>query len=687
LLPKRQPLQEVKSNERLRAKAMSDIKEFYKTIADYLSIADGELKLEVIQCFRCIVLGGQHLPILLSDTETAKYKKCKVPITDTAFNQLILRESFIVNLIARQFTDSVKDLVDDFVDGKEYSLEHSLEHSLLISQSIPSSSSRITHRPFDRQSTSNGISQVYTHRKNTGVVDDPIENLTGLTDSGSNLNGVAITLTDDSYIKSIEVKEHEHDQQGHELHCSLKQQIASDLLCLCVDLAADDKNAEVMITMDVCDSVIKFLKFVGDMNFRDTGVTSAIDALWVLLVAHIDKSQSQSCDGLDSFQLESKEDCSSAFKDLNGALNQAAAISVLHGLLMSLMHDGFKVADKELRNGVLTVLTLLAESPSSHIHFTEKGLLNDLIYSACCAECSRRNCIWLHQHPQSSFSPRIFATSSEHDLVFKRGLWIMISTLLQHNDLKSLKCVGSSPFLLSLLLYIEYDTLSITEQSRDDELLRGKLPSESNPDIFSKTKESENGCDNRETHTMQSKREMRRTSVGLDDQSSFGRMPRVRLLELQALAATCLSDLAPKLLEEFILLEGPLRVYKVAVHYGHSSDNDHMSMIGSLVMLLNKAIKHSEFVKNILQEQNAVDFFLYISEKSKDEMTRAHAVHSIALLCSSSVSQDQFRNSLGIKFLVLTMKRYTELKRPLVGLVSGPKIPDMCAAEDVSVLL
>jgi hypothetical protein len=450
---------------------MSDIKEFYKTIGDYLSIADGELKLEVIQCFRCIVLGGQHLPNLLSDTETAKYKKSKVPITDTAFNQLILRESFIVNLITRHFIDSVKALVDDSVDGKEHTLGHSLEHSLLISQSIPSSSSRITHRPFDRQSTSNRISQAFTHRKNTGVVDDSIENLTGLTDAGSNLNGAAIALTDDSYIKSIEIKEL-YDQQKHEFRCSLKQQTAGNLLCLCVDLAADDKNAEVMITVDVCDSVIKFLKFVGDINFRDTGVTSAIDALWVLLATYIDKKQSQSCDRLDSFQLESKKDCSSAFKDLNGALDQAAAISVLHGLLISLMHDGFKVSDKELRNGVLTVLTLLAESPSSHIHFTETGLLNDLIYSACCAECSKLNCLWLHQHPQSSVSPRNFATSSVQDLVLKRGLWIMISTLLQHNDLKSLKCVGSSPFLLSLLLYIEYDTLSMNEQSRDDDLLR-----------------------------------------------------------------------------------------------------------------------------------------------------------------------------------------------------------------------
>ena len=452
----------MKSNERLRAKAMSDIKEFYKTIADYLSVADGETKLEVIQCFRCIVLGGQHLPIILADTETAKYKQCKVPITDTAFNQLILRESLIVNLIARQFRDSVKALVDDAADGKE----HSMEHSMLISPYMPSSSSRITNRQFDRQPTSNGISQAYTDRKNTGVTDHLIDSLTERTVKGSNLNGAAISQTDDSYIKSIGVKEE------NKSNCSLMQHIAGDLLCLCVDLAADDKNAEVMIGMDVCDSIVKFLKFVADINFRDIRVTSAIDALWVLLVAYIDKKQSQSCDGSDCFQLENKKECSSAYRDLKGAINQAAAVSALHGLLISLTHDGYKVSDKEIRNGVLTVLTLLAESPSSHVYFTETGLLNDLLYTACCAECSGENCLWLCQHSQSSFSPRNFATSSENDLIFKRGLWIMISTLLQHGDLKSLKCVSSSPFLLSLLLYIEYDILSINHQSREDKLLR-----------------------------------------------------------------------------------------------------------------------------------------------------------------------------------------------------------------------
>ena len=214
-----------------------------------------------------------------------------------------------------------------------------------------------------------------------------------------------------------------------------------------------------------------------------------------------------------------------------------------------------------------------------------------------------------------------------------------------------------------------------------------QIPNVSYPDIFSKTKESENSCDNRETHTMQSSRDMKHMTMSMDDQSYFGRMPRVRLLELQALAATYLSDLALKLFEEFLLLEGPLRVYRVAVHYGHSNGTDHISMVGSLIILLNKAMTRSENVKNVLQEQNAVDFFLYISEKAEDVLTRAHAFRSLSLLCSSSASQDQFRERLGIMFLVLTMKRYTELKRPLVGLVSGPKIPDVWAAEDVSILL
>ena len=93
----------------------------------------------------------------------------------------------------------------------------------------------------------------------------------------------------------------------------------------------------------------------------------------------------------------------------------------------------------------------------------------------------------------------------------------------------------------------------------------------------------------------------------------------------------------------------------------------------------------SEIVRNVLEELNAVEFFLYLSDISEDDQTRAHAIRSISLLCSSTTSKDQFRTKLGIQFLVLTMKRYTEPKRPLVGLVTGLKIPDVCAIEDVSV--
>ena len=81
---------------------MSDIKEFYKAIAEFISVADDQLKLEIIQCFRCILLGGKPLPVLQGDIEEANSKKYKVPITDTAFNQKVLRESLVVNIITRQ---------------------------------------------------------------------------------------------------------------------------------------------------------------------------------------------------------------------------------------------------------------------------------------------------------------------------------------------------------------------------------------------------------------------------------------------------------------------------------------------------------------------------------------------------------------------------------------------------------
>ena len=90
---------------------------------------------------------------------------------------------------------------------------------------------------------------------------------------------------------------------------------------------------------------------------------------------------------------------------------------------------------------------------------------------------------WLDQHPQSSSNPRNFGTASEIDLQFKRGLWIIISDLLQNDDPTALACVVQSPLLLSLLYYLEFDTLPMGNQKTEtpagspprDKLLTGVI--------------------------------------------------------------------------------------------------------------------------------------------------------------------------------------------------------------------
>ena len=92
--------------------------------------------------------------------------------------------------------------------------------------------------------------------------------------------------------------------------------------------------------------------------------------------------------------------------------------------------EGFRDADKECRNECLAVLSLIADSPSSHIAFYQTGLLNDLIYYACSVEAHEalqndtdsdmgspsKLAVWLSSHPQNQSKLRNFATPSELDL-------------------------------------------------------------------------------------------------------------------------------------------------------------------------------------------------------------------------------------------------------------------------------
>jgi hypothetical protein len=210
------------------------------------------------------------------------------------------------------------------------------------------------------------------------------------------------------------------------------------------------------------------------------------------------------------------------------------------------------------------------------------------------------------------------------------------------------------------------------------------------PDRFSVTKDSEYGFRNRATRTIG------RGNVGIEigyitgnmgeSHSFLGSIPHVHMLQLQVLAATLLTELGAKFVDDFAMIDGPIRVLETAIHYCKSDANDHISLVGVLLIFLNRLIASSPDVRREMEVKSALQFFLFLSERSVDEHTKAQAVRAIAQLCTSSDCQAQLREQEGIQFLVLAVRRCVELKTPLVGLRSGIKIGDKYSIDQVSLV-
>ena len=438
------PLLETKANERLRVKGIADMKVFFKALTAFSVDANNELKTEIVHCLRCIINGGKDSLVLRTDVVAAKVKKNKVPITDTSFIQSLVRDCSIIDFIVLEFQGSTENLEKVTSDFAESSMLYSQRSVHLNSRTTAKQQTlRETLREYGIPEDVKDFEECSEEEKEAPFESDII------TEEGS--DEVLQTLP---MLKTLKVT------------VTAQDRLTTDLVELCADLAEDPRNAQIMIAMRMCDGIMKYLELLVKENVRDKRVKSLIGLIWTLLDSYmyegkvdLDKDDAHPNSARGEFEYDPH--------NLSHIIDQATAVSTLHHIITIFAQDGFKHPDKECRNEVLAVLTLLAESPSSHIYFIESGLLNDFVYYSCYTECSSLCGTfpeWLDQHPQSSSNPRNFGTTSEIDLQFKRGLWILISDLLQYNDPSALVCVGQSPLLLSLLFYLEYDSLPMDNQ-------------------------------------------------------------------------------------------------------------------------------------------------------------------------------------------------------------------------------
>ena len=465
---------ESKANERLRVKGMADMKIFYKAIAIFCVDADDQLKSEVVHCFRCIINGGKDPLVLRADVNLWKSKGGnRVQITDTSFIQTLIRECDIIEFVVVEFLDSVAALERSATDFEK--------SALLYTQSLGESQEKIDAFPKYQGSGKGkgqtlretlreyGVPDIINEEKNKDSERHDLESseeekLTYLEDQDVNERNNNNNENENENIFREETKSEKVKSamaiKKEKLQVAFKEHLTEDLFDLCMELSADTLNAEIMCSLKLCDGVLRFLQYLVKENFRDKRISSTIDLFWTLLESILNNNISD----MEEKKIlnENGENILENSSDLFDILDQEFAVQVLGNMITLYAHEGFKDPDKEARNEVLAVLTLLCQSPSSHIYFIQSGLLNDLLYFACYAECSSIQgefSAWFENHPQSSSNPRNFATSFELDLQFKRGLWILISELLEDDYIEAIECVGESPLLDSLLLYLEYNTL------------------------------------------------------------------------------------------------------------------------------------------------------------------------------------------------------------------------------------
>jgi hypothetical protein len=220
------------------------------------------------------------------------------------------------------------------------------------------------------------------------------------------------------------------------------------MLDLCLELSMDPENAYSMCTLGICDGAIVLIEKDSRFNPRENRISFGIELLWNALEFFLEQAKQDNAHVSDDpnhqYLLRSE-----AMLDLN------RAVDVLQSVLNYRLHEGYRLSDKELRNEVLIILTMLAEFPSTAGCIMRSDLFPMLITYACAEEMGAKSWPFFQKNMAKA---RNFATSSDIDLEFKKTLWFLVSSCLRSNDPDALLCFGSSPMLANMLQYIEFDS-------------------------------------------------------------------------------------------------------------------------------------------------------------------------------------------------------------------------------------
>ncbi|CAD8169691.1 unnamed protein product [Paramecium pentaurelia] len=134
-------------------------------------------------------------------------------------------------------------------------------------------------------------------------------------------------------------------------------------------------------------------------------------------------------------------------------------ISGLKKLFENIMKQGYKLEDKCLRNEILILLNYLmrdekalqyfVDKPQAHSIQQQTNFLEVLLFYATIDE------VTFYNEPIRTNQLKAFFGTTSEDLEFKKLIWSGILTAVQSGNQAVLEAVKESPFIVTLLLYID----------------------------------------------------------------------------------------------------------------------------------------------------------------------------------------------------------------------------------------
>ena len=414
------------------------------------------------------------------------------------------------------------------------------------------------------------------------------------------------------------------------------------LLRLLVELSASPSNSLLLIRAAVSPVLATTISRLNDD--RDSTLNMCVDILWNCL-EHAKTTIAEQPPASSRTKLVYK------FRQANAQYCLGPAIPALCTTFTDLLQRGFRNKDKETRNEVLILSSLIASNVCSHEYFLNSGYAKVMCVYATVAEVGR--------DPDGDgvdnvahVDPHNFATVSPADIELKRILWGLLSDLAR-KDKDILKVIVDSPLIETLLMYLDTD---LDGDGIED------TPEYIDPEVADEDKVDDDG--DGVDDALQEAAEI----GGAGANNIISRIPRTQLRVLQQQVMAVLLNLAPRAPDKFRALGGHMITLKFLDWCGDSAGNRDL-VSGALMLLI--SVVGLPGLQEELAQLNAIRIMLgRFNDTNAPESLRADSVRIISRLCKNNKdNQEMFRRDLGIAPLIRELEEYTKHRRVICGKV------------------